>query len=186
MQKLILSSVVAMISISIAATTSVDAQPAAEYIDSTSPQVIEKMSGNIITFKNVAGESRNYYVPDWMIDKYALKVGTSANLYNRNIIQGIYRNRYIDTPNSGLLNVNAIALHDAQSDCLISERYGTQDLAPGKRVWFKSKDCPSTIPIVGSMSFYQPKSIASLGESDRRAVVPSTPDDSASMGVSAP
>ena len=187
MQKLILSYFVAMISISVAATTSVDAQPATEYIDSTSPQVIEKISGNIVTFRNVAGESLNYYVPDWMIDKYTLKVGTSANLYNRNIVQGIYRNRYIETVNPGLLNVNAFALHDAQSDCLMSERYGTQDLAPGKRVWFNSKDCPSTIPIVGSMSFYQPKSVASSEESDRRAIVPpSIIDDPASMGVSAP
>jgi hypothetical protein len=93
MQKLVLSCFFSTIAIAIATTTSVTsakAQTMGEYLDTATPQVIEKMVGNIVTFKNMAGESHNYFVPNWMIDKYSLKVGTSASLYNRNITQGIY------------------------------------------------------------------------------------------------
>ncbi len=175
MQKLILSFSIAACSMAIAATTavtSVAAQSKDVFFDSTSPQVIEKMDGNIVTFKNVLGESTNYYVPDWMFSKYNLQVGTAANLYNRNIVQGVYRDRYIDEASSSLLNFDAFALNDTRSDCIISSRYGTEGLAMGKRVWFKTKDCPSTIPIVGSMSFYQPKAIASITPIDSRASLP--------------
>jgi|JFJP01.1.fsa_nt_gi hypothetical protein len=177
MQKLILSCLFTSCAIAIATTTaatSIEAQSAAEYLDSTSPQVIQKIDGNIVTFKNVLGESRNYYVPDWMVTKYDLKVGTSANLYNRNIVQGIYHDRYIDGASSSLLNTDAFTLNDMRSDCIVSSRYATEGLSSGKRVWFKTKDCPSTIPIVGSMSFYQPKTMASVTPINSSASLPTT------------
>ncbi|GBO53300.1 hypothetical protein APA_1207 [Pseudanabaena sp. lw0831] len=151
-----------------------------EYLDETTPQVVEKIAGNIVTFKNATGESHNYYVPNWMFDKYNLKVGTSANLYNRNVTQGIYRdlhvnNRYIDIVSKGLPeNMGAFALHDIRRHCIVSEGLATEDLYSGKRVWFKTEGCPSTIPIVGAMSFYQSKPIASVEKSDRDAALPST------------
>lgn len=184
MKKLILSCLITGCSIAIAATTavtSIEAQSTDEYLDSTSPQVIQKIDGNIVTFKNSLGESHNYYVPNWMFSKYNLQVGTSANLYNRNIVQGIYRDRYIEGASPSLLNTDAFALHDTKSDCIISPRYGTEGLSSGKRVWFKTKDCPSTIPMVGSMSFYQPKTISSLVPTDSSASLPiSTPNTSTS------
>ncbi len=186
MQKLILSFLFTAFSIAIASTTSitsVKAQPMGEYIDETTPQVIEKIAGNIVTFKNAMGESHNYYVPNWMFDKYNLKVGTSASLYNRNVTQGIYRdlhinNRYIDVFSQGLPEtMGAFALHDIRKHCIVSERLATEDLYSGKRVWFKTEGCPSTIPIVGAMSFYPSKPIASIEKSDRDAVLPSiTPE----------
>jgi hypothetical protein len=183
MQKLILSFLFTAFSIAIAATTSstsAKAQTMGEYIDETTPQVVEKISGNIVTFKNATGESHNYYVPTWMFEKYNLKVGTSANLYNRNVTQGIYRdlhinNRYIDVVNQGLSQtMGSFALHDIRRHCIVSERLATEDLYSGKRVWFKTEGCPSTIPIVGAMSFYPSKPIASVEKSDRDAVLPST------------
>jgi hypothetical protein len=183
MQKLILSFLFTAFSIAIASTTSVTsvkAQAMSEYLDETMPQVIEKIAGNIVTFKNATGESHNYYVPNWMFDKYNLKVGTSANLYNRNVTQGIYRdlhinNRYIDSVSQGLSEtMGAFALHDIRKHCIVSERLATEDLYSGKRVWFKTEGCPSTIPIVGAMSFYQTKPIASVETSDRDAALPST------------
>ncbi|WP_201321841.1 hypothetical protein [Pseudanabaena sp. lw0831] len=183
MQKLILSFLFTAFSIAIASTTSVTsvkAQTMGEYLDETTPQVVEKIAGNIVTFKNATGESHNYYVPNWMFDKYNLKVGTSANLYNRNVTQGIYRdlhvnNRYIDIVSKGLPeNMGAFALHDIRRHCIVSEGLATEDLYSGKRVWFKTEGCPSTIPIVGAMSFYQSKPIASVEKSDRDAALPST------------
>jgi hypothetical protein len=183
MQKLILSFFFTAFSIAIASTTSVTsikAQTTGEYLDETTPQVIEKIAGNIVTFKNATGESHNYFVPNWMFDKYNLKVGTSANLYNRNVTQGIYRdlhidNRYIDSVSQGLSeSMGAFALHDIRRDCIVSEGLATEDLYSGKRVWFKTEGCPSTIPIVGSMSFYQSKPIASVENKDRDAVLPFT------------
>jgi hypothetical protein len=177
MQKLILSCSIAVCSIAIAATaavTSVEAQSADVFLDSTSPQVIQKIDGNIVTFKNVAGESNNYYVPNWMFSKYNLQVGTSANLYNRNVVQGVYRDRYIEGATSSLSNVDAFALNDSRSECILAPRYATDDLSSGKRVWFKTKDCPSTIPMVGAMSFYQPKTVASIVPIDSSASLPYT------------
>jgi hypothetical protein len=178
MQKLILSFSITACSIAIAATsavTSVAAQSKDVFLDSTSPQVIEKMDGNIVTFKNTLGESNDYYVPNWMFSKYNLQVGTAANLYNRNIVQGVYRDHYIDSVSSSLLSADAFALHDTRSNCMISPHYATEGLASGKRVWFKTKDCPSTIPIVGSMSFYQPKAIASVSPIDSSESLPLNP-----------
>jgi hypothetical protein len=175
MYKLIFGCLIAACSIAIATTTSVtsvEAQSVDQYLDSTSPQVIEKINGNIVTFKNTLGESHNYYVPNWMFSKYNLQVGTSANLYNRNVIQGVYRDSYIDGASSSLLNDNAFALHDTRSDCILSPRYATEGLSSGQRVWFK--DCPATIPIVGAMSFYQPKTLASVTPIDSSASLPST------------
>ena len=187
MQKFILSFLFAAFSIAIASTTSVTSvksQTMGEYLDETTPQVIEKIAGNIVTFKNAAGESNNYYVPNWMFDKYNLKVGTSANLYNRNITQGVYRdlhidNRYIDIVSKGLpKNMGAFALHDIRRNCIVSEGLATEGLYSGKRVWFKTEGCPSTIPIVGAMSFYQSTPIASVEKSDRDAALPSTTPES--------
>lgn len=176
MQKLILSCSIAVCSIAIAATaavTSAEAQSADVFLDSTSPQVIERIDGNIVSFRNVAGESNNYYVPNWMFSKYNLQVGTSANLYNQNIVQGVYHDRYIDGATSSLSNVDAFALNDSRSECILAPRYATEGLSSGRRVWFKTKDCSSTIPIVGAMSFYQPKTIASVVPIDSRASLPS-------------
>lgn len=183
MQKLMLSFLFTAFSIAIASTTSVtsiNAQTTSEYLDETTPQVIEKIAGNIVTFKNATGESHNYYVPNWMFEKYNLKVGTSASLYNRNVTQGVYRdlhinNRYIDSVSQVLSeSMGAFALHDIRRHCIVSEGLATEDLYSGKRVWFKTEGCPSTIPIVGSMSFYQSKPIASIEKSDRDAALPST------------
>jgi len=187
MQKLILSCLIAGCSIAIVSTSvvtsaaaqSVSAQSVSApsndvFFDSTSPQVIEKMDGNIVTFKNAAGESNNYFVPNWMLSKYNLQVGTVANLYNRNVVQGVYRDRYIEGATPSLMNVDSFALNDSRSECIISQRYATEGLSSGKRVWFKTKDCPSTIPMVGAMSFYQPKTIASVVPSDSSTSVPST------------
>ncbi|MEI6330430.1 MAG: hypothetical protein WCP16_14430 [Pseudanabaena sp. ELA645] len=173
MQKLILSCSIAVCSIATAAVTSVEAQSADVFLDSTSPQVIERIDGNIVSFRNVAGESNNYYVPNWMFSKYNLQVGTSANLYNQNIVQGVYRDRYIDSATSSLSNVDAFALNDSRSECILAPRYATEGLSSGKRVWFKTKDCSSTIPIVGAMSFYQPKTIASVVPIGSSASLPS-------------
>ena len=183
MQKLILSFLFTAFSIAIASTTSVTsikAQTTSEYLDETTPQVIEKIAGNIVTFKNATGESHNYYVPNLMFEKYNLKVGTSASLYNRNVTQGVYRdlhinNRYIDSVSQVLSeSMSAFALHDIRRHCIVSEGLATEDLYSGKRVWFKTEGCPSTIPIVGSMSFYQSKPIATVENKDRDAVLPFT------------
>jgi hypothetical protein len=180
MQKIILSCFVSAISIAIASTTSVTAakaQPMGEYLDSTTAQVIEKISGNIVTFKNSAGESNNYFVPSWMIDKYALKVGTSASLYNRNIVQGIYRDRYIDVFSQGLLsNMGAFSIHETERNCTMLQSPASEGLTSGKRVWYKTDSCPSAIPIVGSMSLYQPRSVTSSTESEIDATT--TPEPS--------
>jgi hypothetical protein len=53
----------------------------------------------------------------------------------------------------------------------------------GLIVWFKTKDCPSTIPIVGSMSFYQPKTIASVTPIDSSASLPFNPS---TVNISSP
>jgi hypothetical protein len=183
MQKLILSFLFTAFSIAIASTTSVTsikAQTTSEYLDETTPQVIEKIAGNIVTFKNATGESHNYFVPNWMFEKYNLKVGTSASLYNRNVTQGVYRdlhinNRYIDSVSQVLSeSIGAFALHDIRRHCIVSEGLATEDLYSGKRVWFKTEGCPTTIPIVGSMSFYQSKPIATVENKDRDAVLPFT------------
>jgi hypothetical protein len=189
MQKIILSCFFSAVSITIASTTSVIAAKAqtmgeyldssttsatvakaptmGEYLDSTAPQVIEKISGNIVTFKNSTGESHNYFVPSWMIDKYALKVGTSASLYNRNIIQGIYRDRYIDVISQGLPeNMSAFTIHETERNCTIPQSPASEGLTSGKRVWYKTDSCPSAIPIVGSMSLYQPRSVASSQQNE--------------------
>ena len=198
MQKFMLGCFFSVISIAIASTasvTSVNAQTAgtsatntsqsmttAEYLDNMTPQVIEKISGNIVTFKNASGASNNYYVPSWMFARYNLKVGTSTNLYNRNVIQGIYRgsdsNRdsygYIDVVSQGLpYNTSAFTIHETERRCTSAD---TKGLGVGMRVWYRAGDCPSAIPVVGSMSFYEPKSLASSEPSDRRSNVPSTTD----------
>jgi hypothetical protein len=125
MKKTILSCFSTIISVVIASTASVlsvNAQTTGEYIDSSSAQTIEKISGNIVTFKDVKGESRNYYVDDWMFTNYNLKVGSSMNLYNRNVIQGIFRGSYIDVVSQGLPeNMSAFAIHETRQKCTIEQ-----------------------------------------------------------------
>jgi hypothetical protein len=179
MKKIILGCFFSVISIAIAATTlatAAKAQTMGEYLDSTTSQVIEKISGNIVTFKDSAGESHNYFVPSWMIEKYALKVGTSASLYNRNIIQGIYRDRYIDVVSQGLpANKSAFTIHETERNCTVQQSPASEGLTSGKRVWYKTDSCPSAIPIVGSMSLYQPRSVASSEQSELGAANTSEP-----------
>lgn len=175
MQKLILGSFVTVISIAIALTTSVKsatAQVAGEYIDSSSPQTVEKISTNIVTFKDIKGESRNYYVPTWMLQKYDLKVGSTMNLYNRNVIQGIYRDTYIDVVSQGLPeNKGSFMIDDNRRDCSLAFSPASAGIGLGKRVWYKPECCPSTIPVIGAMWFYQPREIVSI-VTERRVISP--------------
>ena len=170
MQKLTLGGLFTTIAIAIAMTTSVTpakAQAVGEYLDSTTPQVIEKMSGNIITFRNSMGESHNYYVPTWMIEKYNLQIGTSAYLYNRNVIQGMYQDRYINVVNQGLpTNMSAFTIHEVERHCTVAENPAGAGMSMGGRVWYMAANCPSFIPIVGSMSFYKAK-LAAAEQRDR-------------------
>jgi hypothetical protein len=170
MSKIINHCISTVISIAIASTGSVlsaNAQTTGEYLDSSSPQTIEKISGNIVTFKDVKGESRNYYVDDWMFSKYNLKVGSAMNLYNRNVIQGIFRGSYIEVVSQGLPeNIGAFAIHETRQRCTIDQSPASAGLASGRRVWYKSVCCPSTIPVVGAMWSYQAREIVSVERSE--------------------
>jgi hypothetical protein len=179
MQKLILSYFLSVISVAIASTIpilAIEAQPidknGGEYIDSNYPQTIEKISDNVVAFRDVNGVSRNYYVPDWMFEKYNLKVGSVMNLYNRNVIQGFFRdgdregrrdsdNVYIDLVRDSLItNTQSFFVPESRRFCTISQSPASEGLASGRRVWYKSVCCPSTIPVVGAMWFYEKKVIA--------------------------
>ena len=173
MQKLILGCLVSIVAIAVP-TAATNAQSMGEYLDSRTPQVIEKISGNTVTFKNATGESNNYYVPNWMLDKYALKIGTSANLYNRNITQGVYLDQSRDAGSQSVMrNRYSFALYNTQSSCATSESPANAGLVSGQRVWFKTEGCPSAIPIVGAMSFYEDTPIASVERGDRNSLLPS-------------
>ena len=175
MQKLTLGGLFTTMAIAIAMTTSVTpakAEAVGEYLDNATPQVIEKMSGNIITFRNSMGESHNYYVPTWMIEKYNLQIGTSANLYNRNVIQGMYHDRYISVVNQGLpANMGAFTIHEVERHCTVAENPAGEGMSMGGRVWYMAANCPSAIPIVGSMSFYKAK-LASAEQRDVSVLLP--------------
>lgn len=182
MQKLILSYFLSAISVAIASTIpilAIEAQPvdpvnkyAGEYIDSTYPQTIEKISDNVVAFRDINGVSRNYYVPDWMFEKYNLRVGSAMNLYNRNVIQGFFRdsereahresaNVYIDLVSDSLIStMYAFSVPESRRFCSISQSPASEGLASGRRVWYKSVCCPSTIPVVGAMWVYEKKVIA--------------------------
>lgn len=170
MKKLILGCFVAMTTVAIASTISpmsVEGQTtdqyAGEYIDSSIPQVIEKIDGNIVTFKDVSGISNNYYVPDWMFSTYNLKTGSSMNLYNRNVIQGFYRDTYIDTVSQGLPpNMRAFKIHESRRNCSLALSPASAGIGGGSRVWYKPVCCPSTIPVVGAMWSSQRREIASV------------------------
>jgi len=172
-----------VISVAISSTIpilAIEAQPvdpidkyAGEYIVSTYPQTIEKISDNVVMFRDVNGVSRNYYVPDWMFEKYELKVGSAVNLYNRNVIQGFFRdteraahrdssNPYIDLVRDSLISKNmyAFSVPESRRFCSISQSPASEGLASGRRVWYKSVCCPSTIPVVGAMWVYERKVIA--------------------------
>ncbi len=138
-----------------------NAAPQGEYLDSSSPQVIEKISaGNIVTFKDNKGASKNYYVPGWMFDKYDLKVGTSATLYNRNVIQGTYGGSFIEVAEPGVPETpDVFAIHETRRSCTSIESPASAGLSSGRRVWYKEQCCPSTIPMVGAMSFYVKREI---------------------------
>lgn len=179
MQKLIRLFLFSTISIAIASIGSVkssEAQPAGEYLDSSSPQTIEIISGNIVTFKDGSGVSRKYYVPDWMFSQYALKVGSSMNLYNRNVIQGVFRDSYIESVSGGTpLDIKAFTIHETRRRCTIDQSPASEGLASGKRVWFKAVCCPSTIPVVGAMWSYQAREIAAVTRPIEPPFVPSKP-----------
>ncbi|MEE3718759.1 hypothetical protein V2H45_18610 [Tumidithrix elongata RA019] len=108
----------------------------------------------------MSGESHNYYVPTWMIEKYDLKVSSSTYLYNRNIVQGIYHNRYINEISPGLLDMDAFAIHETLRNCRRFDNPESEGLGSGKHVWYKTEGCPSMIPIVGAMDVSQPKTVA--------------------------
>jgi hypothetical protein len=176
MQKFTFGGLFTAIAIAVAMTTSVTtvkAEAVGEYLDTTTPQVIEKMAGNIITFRNSIGESHNYYVPTWMIEKYNLQIGTSANLYNRNVIQGMYQDRYINVVNQGLpANMSAFTIHEVERHCTVADNPAGEAMSMGGRVWYLAGNCPSAIPIVGSMSFYKAK----LAVAEQRDVSVLLPD----------
>jgi hypothetical protein len=136
------------------------AAPEPEYIDSSSMQVIEKIDGNIVTFKDSQGQSRDYYVPTWMFSKYDLKVGTSATLYNKNVTQGIYKSGYIEVTKPGVPETPEVfAVHNSRKECTSAESPASVGLKSGSRVWYKPECCLATIPVVGAMSFYVKKEI---------------------------
>jgi hypothetical protein len=135
--------------------------PAQEvFLDSTVPQVIQKIyPSGIVTFKNPQGESNDYYVPEWMFSKYDLKVGTKAFLFNRSVIQGKLGSGYVDTDDKGVLGLSDYAYGQTRVGCTPTESPASRGLRWGARIWFKDTCCFSTIPVVGSMSFYEPKEI---------------------------
>jgi hypothetical protein len=149
MQKLILSCSVAVCLIATAAVTSVEAKSDDIFWDSRSPQVIEKITGNIVTFKNVAGESNNYYIPNWVFSEYNLQVGNSANVYSRKMDRVDYGNGYIAESTPKFVNTSSL---DSRSKCIPSQRYLTQSSSSTKQVLLTTKDCLSTIPITGVIS----------------------------------
>ncbi|MEE3718355.1 hypothetical protein V2H45_16565 [Tumidithrix elongata RA019] len=144
------------------AVTAVPAIAQAEevFLDSTVPQVIQKISpGNIVTFKNDKGELNDYYVPDWMFSKYDLQVGKTAFLFNRNVIQGKLGSGYVDTDDKAVLGLDDFAYGQTRVGCSAVESPASRGLRWGSRLWYKDICCFSTIPVVGSMSFYQKKDI---------------------------
>jgi hypothetical protein len=197
MQKLILSYFLSVISVAIASTIpilAIEAQPVdpinpannkftGEYIDSTYPQTIEKISDNVVAFRDINGVSRNYYVPDWMFEKYNLRVGSALHLYNRNVIQGTFRdgdrearrdssNSYIELVSDSLIpNMRSFLVPESRRFCSISQSPASDGLASGRRVWYKSVCCPSTIPVVGAMWAFEKKVIA-LAPSVIRPIMP--------------
>lgn len=150
--------------------------PEGIYIDSSTPQVIENIDGNIVTFKDSSGKSNVYYVPSWMFQKYDLKVGTEATLFNKNVIQGIYKSStYIEVADPGIPTQPAVfAVHDTRKYCTKAESPASVGLWSGKRVWYKGECCLATIPIVGSMSFYKKREIA-VESVSRPELPPPTP-----------
>ena len=127
MQKLIISCSIAVCSIVAAATaftTTVEAQTPEQtpvgFLDNTSPQVIEKINGNIVTFRNDAGESDNSYVPTWMLSKFNLQVGTSVNLFNGNMAQTTYADRNIKEVSPILKKVGTSAVNKPRSECILA------------------------------------------------------------------
>ena len=127
MQKLIISCSIAVCSIVAAATaftTTVEAQTPEQtpvgFLDNTSLQVIEKINGNIVTFKNDAGESNNSYVPTWMFSKFNLQVVTSVNLFNSDMAQTTYPDRNIKEVSPILKKVDTSAVNKPRSECILS------------------------------------------------------------------
>jgi hypothetical protein len=159
MKKFHLSSLV-LSAVAVAAMPAI-AQAQEVFMDSTVPQVIQKISpGGIVTFKNPQGELNNYYVPEWMFSKYDLKVGTKAFLYNRNVIQGKLGSGFVDTDEKGVLKLNDFAYGQTRVGCTPAQSPASAGLRGGSRMWYKDVCCFSTLPVVGSMSFYEKKEIA--------------------------
>jgi hypothetical protein len=77
-----------------------------------------------------------------------LKVGNFTNLYNRNVIQGIYRGSDSNRDSYGYIDVVSQGL-PGQYECLqfMSNRKGVVGRALtlkvcGMRVWYRAGDCP--------------------------------------------
>jgi hypothetical protein len=174
LKKILLASL--LVCVPVAVSSPANAAPKGQYIDSSSPQVIEKISdGNIVTFKDSKGTSRNYYVPGWMFSKYDLKVGTSATLFNANVIQGTYGGSYIEVAEPGVPETpDVFAVHDTRRFCTVAESPASAGLSAGKTVWYKDQCCPSTIPVVGAMSFYQKREIV-VERVERQVLPPAAP-----------
>lgn len=158
------------------------AAPESTFIDSSSMQTVEKIDGNIVTFKDTQGQSNVYYVPDWMLEKYQdnLKVGTPVTLYNKNIIQGVYGvapfgSGYVNVAMPGIPDLEAFATHQTRAGCTSIESPASKGLKAGSRVWYKEKCCLSTIPVVGAMSFYVKKEIVVPPPAERPLPPPPEP-----------
>jgi hypothetical protein len=56
--------------------------------------------------------------------------------------------------------MDAFALHETLRTCRRFDNPESEGLGSGKRVWYKTEGCPSTIPIVGAMGVSQSKTVA--------------------------
>ncbi len=99
-----------------AAVTSTEALSPAGFLDETSPQVIEKINGNMVTYRNGAGESRKSYLPTWMFSKFNLQVGSSVNLFDDNMAQVSSADPLIKSTPPKLNKVDASA---PRSNCIL-------------------------------------------------------------------
>ena len=122
MKKLILSCSSAVCSLAISATAaiiSVEAKSPNWFLDKTSPQVIEKIDGNIVTFANAAGESSKSYIPTWMFPKFNLQVGTSVNLFDSNMDQANPADLNIKKVPPKVSKADTSAPNKARSACIL-------------------------------------------------------------------
>jgi hypothetical protein len=92
------------------------------------------------------------------------------------VIQGIYRNSYIDIVSQGIpANKDAFMLEDSRIGCSLRFSPASEGIGFGKRVWYKSECCPSTIPVVGAMWFYERREISTVTQTERKIIPSPTP-----------